>query len=59
MKFTYGEFSVIRQMQDLGVQPNDYLFTLHHAVGNLIAENNHDGVKMLECLIEKLESKNV
>ena len=54
MKFTYEEFSVIKQMQDLGVQPNDYLFTLHHAVGNLVAENNQDGVRMLECLIEKI-----
>ena len=59
MKFAYEEFSVIRQMQDLGVQPNDYMFTLHHTAGNLIADNNHDGAKMLECLIEKLKGKNV
>ena len=59
MRFTHEEFCIIRQMQSLGVQPNDYLFILHHALGNAIAENNRDGASMIEKLIEKLESKNV
>ena len=59
MTFTHEEFCIIRQMQSQGVQPNDYLFILHWALGNAIAENSHDSASMIERLIEKLESKNV
>ena len=59
MKYTYQEFCIIRQINELGVQPNMYIDVLSNTIETMKqqSEVNQHGIDMLQNLINKLRSK--
>ena len=59
MKYTYQEFCIIRQINELGVQPNMYIDVLSNTIAAMKqqSEVNQHGIDMLQSLINKLRSK--
>ena len=59
MKYTYQEFCIIRQINELGVQPNMYIDVLSNTIAAMKqqSEVNQHGIDMLKSLINKLRSK--
>ena len=59
MKYTYQEFCIIRQINELGVQPNMYINVLSNTIATMKqrSEVNQHGIDMLQSLINKLKGK--